>query len=296
MPPDKLRLSLRKRLIEDIAPVFDHWYAEQAKKEVMLFTDPVLRQGFPQVVFSETAMLLVCGKVRLMVQQCADGEGVESTREFADCIVLKASDASIPLAYCRRAWQLKGAPAQACSDCNICAVLQARHTASLALLQGEMAKPPRYTALRCLMRAPPVNKWRAYERGELFTPTCTQLSHAHSNALLIDTHERLLYLCESQALLPMITEQVQQLATTLGLTMTVHPLAKQWESLSQGRFPYKWCMLFSEAMALALVRATDATTPDAYLATVYRIMHGFMRRMVGHPGSTAAHAMSAVAS
>ena len=55
--------------------------------------------------------------------------------------------------------QLKGAPAQACTDCNLCAVLQARHEASLALLRAEMAKPPRYTALRCLMRTPPVNKW-----------------------------------------------------------------------------------------------------------------------------------------
>ena len=39
-------------------------------------------------------------------------------------------------------------------------------------------------------------------------------------------------------------------------------------------------MLFSEAMALALVRATSETTPDAYLTTVYRIMNGFMRRQV----------------
>ena len=67
MSPNKLHLSLRKRLIEDIAPVFDRWYVEQAKKEVMLFTDPVLRQGFPQVVFSETAMLLVCGGINTCV-------------------------------------------------------------------------------------------------------------------------------------------------------------------------------------------------------------------------------------
>ena len=280
---DKLRLALRKRLIEDVAQDFDRVYRRLAPSEVMLFNDDVLQAKFrTDVAFSATAMLIACGRVRIHRQQCTDGQRIDSTTEYSDCALLKAVDVPLPLSHCQRTWQLSGARARPCGEeCGLCAVVQARHEASLALLEKEMEAAPRYVALRCLIRAPQTDRqWRAYDRGELYTPTCSQLPRPHSCALLIDTRESILYLCESQKLLPMVTERVDELAAALHLTTTIHPLARQWESLAGGTFPYKWCMLFSEAMALALTRATGETTPDAYLTTVYRIMNGFMRRQV----------------
>lgn len=278
-----LRLALRKRLIEDVAGEFDLVYQRLAQSEAMLFSDPALRLKFrSNVRFSQTAMMIGCGKVRLHQQRCADGVRLDSTREYSDCALLKAADVPLPLSQCHRTWQLKGAPASPCGErCALCGVVQARHEASLALLEREMEGGRRYVALRCLIRAPPTDRaWRAYEKGELYTPDCRLLPRAHACALLIDTTDRVLYLCESQQVLPMVMDRVRELATTLRLAASVHPLARQWESLACGQFPHKWCMLFSEAMALALVRATSDTTPDGYLTTVYRIMHGFMRRQV----------------
>eukprot|EP00966_Prymnesium_polylepis_P254709 5885169-Prymnesium_polylepis.1 len=266
---EKLRLALRKGLIEDLADKFDEVYKRLAPSEAMLFNDEAIRHKFrAEVTFSATVILVSCGSVRIHRQQCADGV-VESTRQHTDCALLKAADVPLPLSYCGRNWMLKGAPATPCGDdCGLCAVVQARHTASLALLQREMEGARRFVALRCLIRSPKTDReWAAYERGEVYAPTCRMLVRAHSCALLIDTSERLLYLNESQRVVPMVGDRVRELATALHLTMAVHPLARQWESLACGAFPHKWCMLFSEAMALALVRATHETTPDSYLTT-----------------------------
>ena len=52
---DKLRLALRKGLIEDVAQDFDRLYRRLAPSEVMLFNDDVLRERFrTDVAFSAT--------------------------------------------------------------------------------------------------------------------------------------------------------------------------------------------------------------------------------------------------
>ena len=290
----QLQLALRKRLIEDVARDFDAVYRRLAPREAMVFADAALRRQFPEVTFSATAMLLGCGSVRTYEQRCASGAPLQSTLPYTGCTLVWESDTPFPLSHCQRTWQLRGAPPAPCGDeCGLCTVVRARHTASLALLAREMEREPRYVALRCLIQAP-INSiaWRAYDRGELLTSTCARLPTQHACSLLIDTANRSLYLCESQQVTPMVTDRVAELATALGIAWSVHPLAQQWESLACGTFPYKWCMLFSEAMALALVRATSATTPHGYLATVYRIMHDFMRRQIALH-APAAHAMSA---
>ena len=67
---DKLRLALRKRLIEDVAQDFDRLYRRLAPSEVMLFNDDVLQAKFrTDVAFSATAMLIACGRVRIHRQQ-----------------------------------------------------------------------------------------------------------------------------------------------------------------------------------------------------------------------------------
>ena len=73
----------------------------------MLFSDDVLRRDFPEVTFRQTALMLACGKVRLLYQRCTDGEYIESTREYDDCALVRAVDVPIPLSHCQRNWMLK---------------------------------------------------------------------------------------------------------------------------------------------------------------------------------------------
>ena len=53
---------------------------------------------------------------------------------------------------------------------------------------------------------------------------------------------------------------------------------RERQSTREGRLRIEFCMLYSQAMALALTRTTPQTTTDDYLELVFAIMHRYMRQ------------------
>lgn len=280
----KLRLGFRKQLIEELSTRFDTVYEQLTQREESLFEDEKTRRDFTEkVTFSSAAMSIGCGAVRLIHSRCDFFDELLTTREYADCALLGAKDYSITLPRCHRTWMLKTSPAPACpggaQECTVCSLISARHAAAEQKLLSEVASgATRYVALKVLIHAANTSRrWDAFERGEFFVESCKQLPIKHACALLIDATDKVVWLCESEQLLPQVRLKVNELAGMLAMRADVHPLCRQWQSTPKGRLSHLWCMLYSQAMALALVRATSQTSEDAYLDTVLQLIHGYMR-------------------
>ena len=72
---------------------------------------------------------------------------------------------------------------------------------------------------------------------------------------------------------------MDELAGMLGMRADVHPLCQQWQSTTVGKLRIEFCMLYSQAMALALSRVTLDNTHDSYLDSVFELMRAYMRRV-----------------
>ena len=281
----KLRLGFRKQLVEELSTRFDSVYERLVKREESLFEHESTKTEFTNVTFSSTAMHIGCGVARLKHSRCDFFDELVSTREYSDCILLGSMDKHIPLPRCNnRTWMLKEKPGPlSCppdSDCTVCALIDARHASAQQRLESEVAGPTRYVFVKVLIQAPrSARMWDAYDRGELYIESCRQLPIKHAAALLIDTTERVVWWCESERLTPHVRSKVDELAGMLGMRADVHPLCQQWQSEPVGKLRIEFCMLYSQAMALALSRATPDTTHDSYLDSVFELMRAYMRRV-----------------
>ena len=281
----KLRLGFRKQLVEELSTRFDSVYERLVKREESLFEHESTKTEFTNVTFSSTAMHIGCGVARLKHSRCDFFDELVSTREYSDCILLGSMDKHIPLPRCNnRTWMLKEKPGPlSCppdSDCTVCALIDARHASAQQRLESEVAGPTRYVFVKVLIQAPrSARMWDAYDRGELYIESCRQLPIKHAAALLIDTTERVVWLCESERLTPQVRSKVDELAAMLGMRADVHSLCEQWQSTTVGKLRIELCMLYSQAMALALSRSTPDTTQDNYLDSVFELMRAYMRRV-----------------
>ena len=286
MSMPRMRLAMRKELVEKLSTRFDAVYERLVKREESLFEHESTRTEFTNVTFSSTAMHVGCGVARLKHSRCDFFDELVATREYSDCVLLGASDKQIPLPRCNRTWMLKEKPAgpSSCppdSDCTVCSLIDARNTSAQQRLKSEIAGPTRYVCMKVLIQAPrSARMWNAYDRGELYIESCRQLPIKHAAALLIDTTERVVWLCESERLVPQVKAKVEELAAMLGMSADVHLLCQQWQSMPVGKLRIEFCMLYSQAMALALARGvTPETNQDNYLDSVFELMRAYMRRV-----------------
>ena len=280
----KLRLGFRKKLVEELSTRYDTVYERLVKREESLFEDGHTRDEFTNVTFSSTAMHVGCGVARLKHSRCDFFDELVATREYSDCILLGSMDKQIPLPRCNRTWMLKEKPGpSSCppdSDCTVCRVIEARHASAQQRLESEITGPTRYVCVKVLIQAPATARmWEAYDRGELYIESCRQLPIKHAAALLIDTTERVVWWCESERLVPQVRSKVDEFAAMLGMRADVHPLCQQWQSTPKGQLRIEFCMLYSQAMALALTRVTPDTTQESYLDSVFELMRAYMRRV-----------------
>ena len=289
----RLRLAIRKQLVEELATEFDRYYVDMVRREESLFDDPPTRAAYPDITFSTAAMAVGCGLVRLARNRCDFVEDFVSTKAYTDCVVLGSGEYHVPLPRCQRSWMLRARPGPSCppeGDCTICSLLEARHVAALQRLEREIASgATRFVAIKVLIQAPMSGKmWDAFDRGEVWLQSCQQLKVKHAAALIIDTVERVVWMCESELVTAQTMTKVEELATMLGMQRAdVHPLCRPYQSTPKGRLKIEWCMLYSQALALALAShlthaagEATATTPDAFLDSVFSIMHAYIRRVV----------------
>ena len=278
-----MRLALRKQLVEEIADSFDGVYQTLAPKQLMLFQDSLTQSRYPQVVFSQSALLIGCGVLRLHTLRCGSDVVERTTRIQPGCTLLRSGDVRIPLPMCDRVWQLRtvSGGSKPCTDCTVCGCIQARHAEAMYALERELEQAQRYVAIAVYFQMPDSAKsFGAFERREMFSD-CSQLAIKHACGLLLDTRDRVGWLVESQCLLPFAHSRIKELVEdTLGMRMAVHPLASQHECTERGSFKYKWCLLYSQSMTLALVDATASTTEEEYLRNVWQTMYDFMQRRV----------------
>lgn len=279
----KLRLGVRKHLVEELSTRFDAVYERLVRREESLFEDQPTRAEFTNATFSSAAMHIGCGVANLKHSRCDFFDELIATREYSDCVLLGSMDKQIPLPRCNRTWMLKERVGISCppdSDCTVCALIQARHASAKQRLESEIAGPRRYVCVKVLIQAPRSSRmWNAFDRGELYIENCRQLPIKHAAALLVDTTERVVWWCESEKLTPQVRSKVDELASMLGMRADVHPLCEQWQSTPKGQLRIEFCMLYSQAMALALSRATPETNQDTYLDSVFELMRGYMRRV-----------------
>jgi hypothetical protein len=278
----RLRLLIRKGVVEQLSTRFDSFYEQLVRKEVSLFDHEKTRSEYAGVTFSSTAMHIGCGVARLARSRCDFFDEFVSTRPYDDCVLLGSKDQLVPLPRCHRTWMLKerlGPSCPASSDCTVCTLIEARHASAEQRLQSEIGGGTRYVCVKVLIQAPKsARMWDAYNRGELYIESCKQLPIAHAAALLIDTTEGVIWLCESERLTPQVRSRIDELAAAFGMRADVHRLCRQWQSTPEGRLRIEFCMLYSQAMALALSRTTPQTTTDDYLELVFAIMHRYMRQ------------------
>ena len=77
----RVRLSLRKELINTLADEFDRIYARLAPKQLMLFNDTVTRARYrDDILFSSASLMLGCGVVHMHSIWCAAKRGEKSQR------------------------------------------------------------------------------------------------------------------------------------------------------------------------------------------------------------------------
>lgn len=279
---ERLRLGFRKKMVEDLARRFDSVYERLVRKEESLFEDINTRAEYADVTFSSAAMHIGCGVARLTRNRCNFFDEFLSTRQYSDCVLLGSKDQFVPLPLCNRTWMLKERRGPSCpptSNCTVCTLIEARHVSAEQRLRSEIAGPTRYVGMKVLIQAPKsARTWDAFHAGELYIESCKQLPIAHAAALLIDTQEGIVWLCESERLAPQVRASIDELAVALGMRVDVHPLCQQWQSTARGKLRIEFCMLYSQAMALALTRATPDTPEDGYLDSVFSIMHRYMRK------------------
>ena len=280
----KLSLALHKELVQDLAPRFDSVYEQLTRKEHSLFDDPAVHTQYPEVQFSSTTLHVGCGVARIHRSRCDFFDTLDSTKEMAGCVLLGSRDLHVPLPPCGRTWMLKSASRSVCAPeeaCTVCNLVTARHNAALQRLQTEVAGSKQYVVLKVLIEAPASERaWDSFDRAELYVEGCRALPIKHACALLVDISARKVFLCESQKLLSQVQSKVSELASQLGMTSEVHSLCQQWERTPAGKLQFEWCLLYSQSMALALVRVTPDTTPEKYLRSVFKIMHKYIKTFV----------------
>ena len=290
----KLRLSLRKKLVEELAASFDAVYERLVRRDATsIFDHETTQAQYPNVTFSSTAMHIGCGPVRLAVNRCDFVDEVVSTREYTDCYLAGTKEQFLPLPRCNRTWMLKSKPREGeptCqladgTDCRLCRVVEARHTAAMQRLQSEVGElgERRYVVMKLLIFVPGSDRrWDAFDRGELHVDFCKELPVRHAAALLFDRRKRVAWLCEAERLTRQVVAKVNELVADLGggMEARVHRLCRQYQSTPEGQLRLKWCVMYSQAMALALTKVQDTTTEDDYLSLVFQIMHAYMRQFV----------------
>jgi hypothetical protein len=170
-------------------------------------------------------------------------------------------------------------------DCTVCTQIQSRHESAMTQLNNELGESTRFVCMKVLMVLPGVSafEWDSYDHGKLYVENCYRFPIAHAAALLIDTSCKMAWLCEVQSQKEMLDKllfKVQELATVLGLKADVHPLCKQWQSSQEGNLSKEFCLLYSQATALALSRVTSDSYDDTYLADVFRLMYNYIRNVM----------------
>ena len=199
---------------------------------------------------------------------------------------------------CNRSWQMRTrGPVVPCGDgddCTVCGRVEARHQQALRQLEREIETATRdgrrFVAVGVYIQVPNTTApgFEAFVRRELHVDSCDKLAIAHACALLLDTQENVAWHVESQCLLPFVQARLQELAEgLLGMRLKVHRLTTQLECTPRGEFKFKWCLMYSQAMALGLVDALVSPpvhplqrAERAYLGAVWTIMDAFMRRRV----------------
>jgi len=293
-----LRLGLRKSLVEVVADEFEQLYEANVGKQLMMFEDQVTRNQYrDDVVFSKAALMLGCGVVRVYGLRCgASNERVDrATRVYPGCRVVQTGDVRVPLPLCRRVWQLRTRDPVPCGlhdNCTVCDRVEARHDQAHRILEREIDSATqagrRFVAMAVYIQAPhTARSFDAFARREIHVANCKELTLVHACALLIDIDQGIVWLVESQRVLPFVQARLEEFALdVLGMRVRIHRLTTQHEFTPRGEFRYQWCVLYSQAMCLGLVDALLLADPiqplqraeRLYLIGVWRLMYRFMKR------------------